>query len=96
MTITLVKFGTMLLSRESGREALLVLQPTLSALAPDEILIVDFEGVLVFTPSWGDEVLGRLLDDYGDRIKVLNTKNSSVQTSLELIESIHARKFVRG
>ncbi len=96
MTIALVKFGTMLLSRESGREALLVLAPTLSALGRDESIVVNFEGVLVFTPSWGDEVLGKLLDDYGDRLNVLNTKNSSVQTSLELIESIHARKFVRG
>lgn len=95
MTIALVKFGTMLLSRESGREALLVLAPTLGALGADEIIVVDFEGVLVFTPSWGDEVLGKLLDDYGDRLKVLNTKNSSVQTSLELIETIHAREFVR-
>jgi hypothetical protein len=95
MIITLAKFGTMLLSRESGREALLVLAPTLSALGADEPIVVDFEGVLVFTPSWGDEVLGKLLDDYGDRTNVLNTKNSSVRASLELIESIHARKFVR-
>lgn len=95
MTIALVKFGTMLLSRESGREALLVLAPTLGALGADELITVDFEGVLVFTPSWGDEVLGKLLDDYGDRLQVLHTKNSSVQTALELIESIHKHKFVR-
>ncbi len=95
MTIALVKFGTMLLSRESGREALLVLAPTLNALGTDESIVVDFEGVLVFTPSWGDEVLGKLLDDYGDRLKVLHIKNSSVETALELIETIHTLKFVR-
>ncbi len=95
MRIELVKFGTMLLGREAGREALLVLRPRLDALKSDEMIEADFSGVAVFTPSWGDEVLGNLLDVYDSRLITLHTENPSVHTSLDIIEQVHGKKFIR-
>jgi len=57
--IKLKKFGEMLISRPAGREAWLVAKAYSLPPKKDEIL-VDFEGVLVLTPSWADEFLTKL------------------------------------
>ena len=93
MRISLSKFGSTLMSRDAGREAFAVLQPTLEQIQPDEKVEVDFAGVNVFSPSWGDEVLGGLLQRFGDRIVLHNTSNLSVKESLELLEKIHKHTF---
>ena len=73
MNIELKKFGTTLLSRQTGREAFLALQPFLKDVKEDEVIEVDFDGVLTFSPSWGDEFLTPLLKIYGDRLILKNT-----------------------
>ena len=57
MTIFLEKFGTTLISRQSGREAFAAFKPVLKDLTSDEKIEVDFKGVITFSPSWGDEFL---------------------------------------
>ena len=48
---------------------------------------VDFEGVDVFTPSWGDEFLTPLKHKYGNAVKFINDENASVQATLEVLFS---------
>ena len=88
MTIELKKFGTTLISRQAGRESFAALQPTLRGVTEGEVIDIDFDGVLTFSPSWGDEFLTPLGKTYGDRIRLKNTSNPSVRATLELLEKI--------
>ena len=88
MRIYLKKFGTTLTSRQSGKEAFLAFQPTLNGVGVGEKIEVDFEGVITFTPSWGDEFLTPLLNKYRDNLSLLNTQNPSVQATLDILEQI--------
>jgi len=93
MIVYLKKFGTTLNSRQFGKEALAAFKSSLKDVKKDEDVIIDFEGVITFTPSWGDEFLGFLDKEYGDRLILKNTKNPSVQASLEILEEIYENKF---
>ena len=93
MTIFLKKFGTTLNGRQFGRESLAAFEPSLREVKEDEKIIVDFEGVVTFTPSWGDEFLGSLLNRYGGRLILKNTENPSVQASLQMLEKIYGKGF---
>lgn len=91
MTIYLRKFGTTLNGRQFGRESLAAFRPSLKDIKKDEKIVVDFEGVITFTPSWGDEFLSPLLGEFGRRIVLKNTENPSVQATLELLEEVHKK-----
>lgn len=93
MRIELNKFGTTLISRQNGREALAAFQSQLSILSPTENLELDFDGVITFSPSWGDEFLTPLINTYGSRLILANTENPSVKATLELLESINKISF---
>lgn len=93
MIIYLKKFGTTLNSRQFGKEALAAFKPSLEDIKEDEEVIVDFEGVVTFTPSWGDEFLNFLRVKYKDRLILRNTDNPSVQASLKLLEEIYKEEF---
>lgn len=93
MKIELKKFGTTLISRQAGSEALAAFQPTLRELPAGESLEVDFDGVITFSPSWGDEFLTPLRDQLGERFVLLSTDNPSVRATLELLEKISGKKF---
>jgi len=93
MNIQLKKFGTILISRQTGREAFLALQPFLKDVKKNEMLEINFDGVLTFSPSWGDEFLTPLLSTYGERLILKNTSNSSVQATLEMLEKIIGKNF---
>ncbi|MDO8618391.1 MAG: hypothetical protein Q7R49_00435, partial [Candidatus Daviesbacteria bacterium] len=64
MRVELKKFGTTLISRQNGREAFTAFQTQLTGLGESENLELDFEGVITFSPSWGDEFLSPLLKKY--------------------------------
>ena len=86
MRIDLSKFGESLLSRPAGREAALALQANvLRDLKEDEIIELDFSKVLVLTPSWGDEFITLLREQYGERVKIIPSDNPSVQLTLKTI-----------
>ena len=94
MNIILKKFGTTLTSRQLGREAFAAFKPNLVELNDDEKLEIDFEGVNTFSPSWGDEFLTPLVNNYGDRVVFKNTQNLSVKLTLKLLEDINKKSFV--
>jgi len=72
----------MLMSRPAGREAYLALSAYLTkGVDRKEMLEIDFEGVKVLTPSWADEVITKLAQEF-ENIKLLNTQNSTVQATL--------------
>ena len=85
MTIYLKKFGTTLVSRPSGKEAWLAFQPVLNEASPEETIIVDFEGIVVLTPSWADEFLTPLRASFKDKVQVMNITNPSVKATLDIL-----------
>jgi hypothetical protein len=94
MRVELKKFGTTLISRQAGSEALKAFQPTLQEIKPNEELEIDFSGVLTFSPSWGDEFLTPLWDQFGDNLVLLASDNMSVEATLKLLQEIKKRQFV--
>ena len=86
MTIDLKKFGTILVSRPSGKEAWLAFRPTLNNVQDNEEVIVDFSDVAVLTPSWADEFLTPLRARFNGRIKLINTENASVKATLAILD----------
>lgn len=96
MIIYLKKFGTTLASRQLGKEALAVMQSSLREMKDNETIEVDFEGVITFTPSWGDEFLTPLLEKYKEKLILKNTENVSVQATLRLLKKVHSATFKIG
>ncbi len=94
MNINLKKFGTTLNGRQFGREALLAFKPSLKGMKKDEEIVVDFAGVITFTPSWGDEFLGFLYREYGDKLRLKNTDNPSVKATLKVLERVYGNSFI--
>ena len=94
MRIELKKFGTTLISRQSGKEAFSAFQSSMSLVKQDEIIEVDFDGVITFSPSWGDEFLTPLYNHFGDRLILFPTNNPSVKITIELLEDINKRQFI--
>lgn len=89
MRVDISKFGSSLLSRPAGREAALALEANiLRGLKIDEDIELDFHGVLVLTPSWADEFVQVLKENYGNRIKILTEGNASVQLTLKTIGAL--------
>ena len=93
MIIFFKKFGTTLNGRQFGRESFAAFDSSLKNIGKDENVIVDFDGVVTFTPSWGDEFLNPLVSKFGKRLILKNTKNPSVQASLKMLEEIYKKKF---
>ncbi len=94
MLIELKKFGEILTSRPSGREAYLAMQAyTLKGLSKDEPIEIDFAGVKVLAPSWADEVITKLAENFKN-VKLLNTENSSVQATLETLRKYSGLKVI--
>ena len=93
MIIFFKKFGTTLNGRQFGRESFAAFDSSLENIGKDENVIVDFDGVVTFTPSWGDEFLNPLVSKFGKRLILKNTKNPSVQASLKILEEVYKKKF---
>ncbi|HBH46625.1 MAG: hypothetical protein A2445_02760 [Candidatus Jacksonbacteria bacterium RIFOXYC2_FULL_44_29] len=95
MHIYIKKFGEILTSRQDGKEALAAFNPTLVTATDNEEILIDFDGVVSFTPSWGDEFITPLYKRFGDRVKLINTVNSSVQATISLLEQVNGYKLRR-
>lgn len=93
MKLQLVKFGTTLISRELGSEAFKAFQPTLRNLSNDEILEIDFSGVLTLSPSWADEFLTPLLSQINDRLVLLKSENLSVGATINILQEANKTTF---
>lgn len=86
MRIELKKFGAMLTSRPAGREAWLVAQAYTLPKEGNEKIEVDFSGVAVLSPSWADEFITKLFEQYPSRVTLLPSDNLSVDATLRAIE----------
>jgi hypothetical protein len=93
MKIEIKKFGTLLTSRQLGKEALAAFEPLLKSVASDEEILIDFDGTMTFSPSWGDEFLTPLVKRYGDRLRLMSTDNPSVIATIETLEEANKLKF---
>ena len=76
-----------------GREAHAAFSPNLKTIPADEKIIIDFNGVNTFTPSWGDEFLSPLLKKHEDKLVLRKTNNLSVIETIALLEEIYKYKF---
>ena len=88
MKIELKKFGDILISRQDGKEALATIEQQLQTLSENSIIEIDFDGVITFTPSWADEFLTKLMERFGNRVILLNTKNPSVIATLSILKKL--------
>jgi len=92
MKLQLEKFGKTLISRELGSEAFKALQSTLRELSKDEKLEIDFSGILTLSPSWADEFLSSLMNQFGNRLIILPSDNLSVQATLKILQEVKQAK----
>ena len=86
MKVEVKKFGEILTSRPAGRDAGLAIKAYFKP-EPGDRMELDFSGVLAMGPSWLDEVLTVLRNEYGpERVVCLPSENASVVASLRMIE----------
>ncbi len=90
MKIDVKKFGgEILTSRPNGHDAGLAIKAYFKP-EPGDRIELDFSGVLAVGPSWLDEVLTILRNEYGvERVICLPSDNESVIESLKVIEKQH-------
>lgn len=85
MRIEMKKFGEMLMSRPAGREAYLAMSAYITkGVDKSEPIEIDFEGVKVITPSFADEVVTKLVQEFND-VTLVNTENPTVQAILSTL-----------
>ncbi|MBU0625722.1 STAS-like domain-containing protein [Patescibacteria group bacterium] len=96
MIIEVKKFGFVLTSRPSGKNSFDAFRPSLAAVSIGEDVIVDFAGINSLSPSWADEFLTPLYEEFGERLILQNTENPSVRLTLETLEEINHYNFRRG
>lgn len=94
MKIKLEKFGTILTSRDAGKEDLISIKSILKSVPSSEVIEIDFGGIFAFSPGWGDEFLTPLQKQFGDFLVLKNIKNPSVSLTLEMLEKINNVKFI--
>ncbi|KKT92263.1 MAG: hypothetical protein A3E37_01470 [Candidatus Andersenbacteria bacterium RIFCSPHIGHO2_12_FULL_46_9] len=88
MRIDMNQFGRFLISRPAGREAFLAARAYSLPKNTNAKIELDFSHVTVLTPSWIDEFMHGLEQEYKpDQIKVLPTNNSSVTLALKAIRN---------
>lgn len=86
MRIDVNKFGTILISRPAGREAFLAARAYSIPKGSTETIELDFSNIRVLTPSWADEFVSGLRQEFGtDRIKIIEGKNASVKMTFQVI-----------
>ena len=93
MIIAMTKFGNVLTSRQAGKEAYYAFLPTLANLSDNEDVLVDFDKIISFSPSWGDEFLTPLQKKLGDHLILKNVSNPSVSLTITTLENINGHKL---
>ena len=86
MDVNIDKFGDILVSRPVGKDAFLMAKSyVFDSLKNDEPINLDFSNVKVLTPSWADEFITGIKNNYANKINYLNTQNESVSASLKVV-----------
>lgn len=86
MRIEMKKFGDILTSRPTGKEAYLSARAYILPKESNEEIILDFEGVKVLAPSWGDEFISRVTEEYPGKVSFDHTDNLSVRATLDILK----------
>lgn len=88
MKIDVSKFGTILISRPAGREAFLTARAYSIPKDSQEPIELDFSGVKVLTPSWADEFVRGLEQEFSSsRVTIVEGENLSVKTTFETLRA---------
>ena len=87
MLIELKKFGKVLSSRPSGKEAYMSAKAYILPQdnSDDTSIEIDFRGVDVLSPSWADEFLTPITEEKKYTVKLLHCGNPTVVATLELL-----------
>lgn len=87
MKIDIKKYGKILVSRPAGKDAFLVANSyLLSNIVPQEEIVIDFDGVDVLTPSWADEFITPIKEQYANnKVLFANDTNPSVKETLAIL-----------
>ena len=93
MKLKLKNFGSVLTSRQDGREAFLAIQPILKDLSKKDVLIIDFKNIGSLSPSWAEEFFIPLLKTYKKSFVFENVDNPSAKMTLSFLEKINSVKF---
>ena len=89
MTIPIVNFGDILMSRPAGREAFLLAKAyVFKDIKKDDEVILDFDKIRVLAPSWADEFISGLKKEFTQNILYINTENPSVEASLRAVTNL--------
>lgn len=80
------KFGNVLSGREEGKETYKQLNKEIEGLKDNEILIFDLTDVDVLNPSYADETIVSLVQNYPEKIKLEGEISLAVRKSLEALE----------
>lgn len=89
MKIDVSKFGTTLISRPAGRDAFLVARAYSISKESNDPIELDFSYVKVLTPSWADEFVSGLREEFGtDRITIIEGENASVKLTFETLREM--------
>ena len=86
MKIEMKKFGDILTSRPAGKEAYLSARAYILPKESNEEIVLDFDGVKVLAPSWGDEFISNIMKDYPGKVSFEHTENLSVQATLAILK----------
>ena len=86
MTVQISNFGDVLMSRPAGKEAFLMARAyVFKDVQSGEEITLDFDDVKVMTPSWLDEFITGIQQNYGVTLQYENTENPSVAASLKTV-----------
>lgn len=86
MTLAISKFGEVLMSRPAGKDAFLMAKAyILNSITANDEITLNFENVKVLTPSWADEFITGIKENYSNKLVFLNTCNESVAASLKTV-----------
>ncbi|MEK9157184.1 MAG: DUF4325 domain-containing protein [Patescibacteria group bacterium] len=91
MIIYLKKFGTTLTSRQIGKEAFAAILPVIKTAEAHERIEIDFDGVVTFSPSWGDEFFRPLFEQFAGRVFLKASNNASVKATLAMLEKVYGK-----
>jgi hypothetical protein len=74
------------MSHPAGREAFLMAKAYIfKDIKKGEIVVLDFDKVKILAPSWADEFISGIQNDYRSEIQCINTENPSVKASLRTV-----------
>lgn len=86
MTVDIGKIGDILISRPAGKEAFLMAKSYIfNSLKKNDKILLDFASVHVLTPSWADEFISGIKNNYTNKLEYINIENESVAASLRTI-----------